>query len=115
MNYKEEVIKDYLLQYLEDNDLTIDYVMNNEDDGILDKVFNQDYFIIGYYNAEQWLIDEQGNNRTFEVLRYVMEQEKDYFGCIETVYDNAETLVNNYAYWLGYEVITDIQKELANS
>ena len=109
MKYKEEVIKDYLLEYLKDNELKI----NDED--IHDIVFNQDYFIIGYYNAQQWLIDEQGNNRTFEVLKYVMEQEKDYFGSIETVYDNAETLVNNYAYWLGYEVIADIQKELSNS
>ena len=108
MKYKEEVIKDYLLQYLEDNDLTID----NEDSDIHDEVFNQDYFIIGYYNAEQWLIDEQGNNRTFEVLRYVMEQEKDNFGAVETVYDNAETLVNHYAYWLGYEVIANIPGEL---
>jgi len=109
MKYKEEVIKDYLLEYLKDNELTI----NDED--IHDIVFNQDYFIIGYYNAEKWLIDQQGNNRTFEVLSYVMEQEKDNFGSIETVYDNAETLVNNYAYWLGYEVIADIQEELINN
>jgi hypothetical protein len=108
MKYKEEVIKDYLLQYLEDNDLTID----NEDGDIHDEVFNQDYFIIGYYNAQQWLIDEQGNNRTFEVLSYVMEQEKDNFGAVETIFDNAETLVNHYAYWLGYEVIANIREEL---
>ena len=81
MKYKEEVIKDYLLQYLEDNDLTID----NEDVDIHDEVFNQDYFIIGYYNAEQWLIDEQGNNRTFEVLNYVMEQEKYNFGEVDSI------------------------------
>lgn len=104
MKYKEKVIKDYLLEYLKDNELTI----NDED--IHDIVFNQDYFIIGYYNAEQWLIDEHGNNKTFEVLSYVMEEEKDNFGLIETVYDNAETLVNNYAYWLGYEVIAEIQE-----
>ena len=108
MKYKEEVIKNYLLECLEDNELSI----NDED--IHDIVFNQDYFIIGYYNAQQWLVDEQGNNRTFEVLSYVMEQEKDNFGLIETVYDNAETLVNHYAYWLGYEVIADIQEELIN-
>ena len=115
MKYKEEVIKDYLLQYLEDNDLTIDEVMNDENDDVHDKVFNQDYFIIGYYNAEQWLIDEQGNNRTFEVLSYVMEQEKYNFGEVETVFDNAETLVNHYAYWLGYEVIANIPKTSVNS
>lgn len=112
MKYKEEVIKDYFLQYLEDNDLTIDNVMNDDSDDIHDEIFNQAYFIIGYHNAEQWLIDEQGNNRTFEVLSYVMEHEKLNFGTVETVYDNAETLVNNYAYWLGYEVIANIPEEL---
>jgi len=111
MKYKESVIRDYLLQYLEDNDLTIKEVIEDDDD-LHSKVFNEDYFIIGYYNAEQWLIDEQGNNRTFEVLRYVMEQEKDNFGAVETVYDNAETLVNHYAYWLGYEVIADTLEEM---
>ena len=110
MKYKEEVIKDYFFQYFVENNLTIDELI--KDDDIHDKVFNQDYFIIGYYNAQQWLIDEQGNNRTFEVLTYVMEQEKDNFGTVETVYDNAETLVNHYAYWLGYEVIADTLEKM---
>ena len=82
-------------------------------DGIIDNentddwhhlCFNQDYFIIGYYQAEQWLIDD-GRNYTFEVLGYVLEQEKEIFGEIQTIFDNAETLVNHYAYWLGYEVV----------
>ena len=113
MKYKEEVIKDYLLQYLEDNDLTIKEVIEDED--LHSKVFNEDYYIIGYWNAEQWLINEHGTNYTFEVLSYVQEQEKEQFGEVETTFDNAETLVNHYAYWLGYEVIAEIQEELINS
>ena len=113
MKYKESVIRDYLLQYLEDNDLTIKEVI--EDDDLHSKVFNEDHYIIGYYNAEQWLINEHGTNYTFEVLSYVQEQEKEQFGEVETTFDNAETLVNHYAYWLGYEVIAQIQEELINS
>ena len=110
MKYKESVIRDYLLQYLEDNDLTIKEVI--EDDDLHSKVFNEDYYIIGYWNAEQWLINEHGTSYTFEVLSYVQEQEKEQFGEVETTFDNAETLVNHYAYWLGYEVIAQIQEEL---
>jgi len=113
MKYKEEVIKDYLLQYLEDNDLTIKEVIEDED--LHSKVFNEDHYIIGYYNAEQWLINEHGTNYTFEVLSYVQEQEREQLGEVETTFDNAETLVNHYAYWLGYEVIAEIQEELINS
>ena len=39
------------------------------------------------------------------MLGYVLEQEKEIFGEIQTIFDNAETLVNHYAYWLGYEVV----------
>ena len=113
MKYKESVIRDYLLQYLEDNDLTIKEVI--EDDDLHSKVFNEDHYIIGYYNAEQWLINEHGTNYTFEVLSYVQEQEREQLGEVETTFDNAETLVNHYAYWLGYEVIAEIQEELINS
>jgi len=113
MKYKESVIRDYLLQYLEDNDLTIKEVIEDED--LHSKVFNEDHYIIGYYNAEQWLINEHGTNYTFEVLSYVQEQEREQLGEVETTFDNAETLVNHYAYWLGYEVIAEIQEELINS
>jgi hypothetical protein len=113
MKYKEEVIKERLENYLNENDLSLSQALEDED--LHHKIYNEDYFIIGYYNAQQWLIDEQGNNRTFEVLSYVMEQEKYNFGEVETVFDNAETLVNHYAYWLGYEVISNLPEELASN
>lgn len=105
MKYKKEEIKERLEDYLNDNDLSLSQALEDED--LHHKIYNEDYFIIGYYNAEQWLIDE-GRNHTFEVLAYVLEQEKEMFGEISTVYDNAETLVNHYAYWLGLEVISDL-------
>ena len=101
--YKEKEIKYELLSYLENNDLTMEEAI--KDDDLHHKVYNEDYFIIGYYQAEQWLIDDNGNNQTFEVLGYVMEQEQANFGEIQTIFDNAETLVNHYAYWLGQKIV----------
>jgi len=105
--YKYDEIKQELLDYIEDNDLTLSQAL--EADDLHYKVYNSDYFIIGYYNAEQWLIKDN-RNYTFEVLEYVQEQSEEIFGTIEKITD-AERLVNLYAYWLGYEVIAELQAE----
>ena len=99
-------INDKIDIWLENNDYkTLKEALEEVEEGDLHhKIYNEDYFIIGYYQAEQWLIDE-GRNFTFEVLGFCLEQEKEMFGEIQTVFDNAETLVNHYAYWLGYEVV----------
>ena len=106
--YKYDEIKQTLLDYIENNDLTLYKAL--QDDDLHFNVYNSDYFIIGYYNAEQWLINEHGTNYTFEVMSYVQEQEEETLGTIEKITD-AERLVNLYAYWLGYEVIAELQAE----
>tara|TARA_B100000900_G_scaffold291178_2_gene250014 strand:+ start:131 stop:481 length:351 start_codon:yes stop_codon:yes gene_type:complete len=105
--YKYDQIKNELLDYIENNNLTLSEAL--QDDDLHYKVYNSDYFVIGYYNAEQWLIKED-RNYTFEVLGYVQEQEEKALGSIEKI-DNAERLVNLYAYWIGYEVIAELQAE----
>ena len=105
--YKYQELEDYFKNWLEDNDMTLEQAYEEYGHDIHDIVFNQDYFIIGYYQAEQWLISKDGRNHTFEVLGYVMEQEQETFGEVRTVFDNAETLVNNYAYWLGQTIVQD--------
>ena len=105
--YKYDEIKTELLDYVENNNLTLSEAL--QDDDLHFNVYNSDYFIIGYYNAEQWLIKDN-RNYTFEVLGYVQEQEENELGTIEKI-DNAERLVNLYAYWLGYEVIAELQAE----
>lgn len=105
--YKYDEIKNELLDYVEDNNLTLSEAL--QDDDLHFKVYNSDYFIVGYYNAEQWLIDNE-RNYTFDVLEYVQNQEEIADGTIEKI-DNAERLVNLYAYWLGYEVIAELQAE----
>ena len=105
--YKYDEIKNELLDYVENNDLILADAL--QDDDLHFNVYNSDYFIIGYYNAEQWLIKDD-RNYTFEVLGYVQEQSEEMFGTIEKITD-AERLVNLYAYWLGYEVIAELQAE----
>ena len=111
--YKYDVIEAEIDMWLENNDYkTLKEALEEVEEGDLHhKIYNEDYFIIGYYQAEQWLIDE-GRNFTFEVLGFCLEQEKEMFGEINTMYDNAETLVNNYAYWLGYHCVQNRIQEL---
>mgnify|MGYP003132176110 CR=1 FL=1 len=70
--------------------------------------FNQDYYIIGYYNAKKWL--EKHNIDVFEALTYCNESEMEYFGEINTKLDNYEILVNNFVYWLSLEVLIQVLK-----
>ena len=68
------------------------------------ELYNMDYFVIGYYQAEQWL--KENNLSVFEAIEYVNEYEKDHFGEIQS-YNNAEKLVNIYAYIKGEEFLME--------
>lgn len=62
-------------------------------------MFNEDYYIIGYYKASEWL--EQHDISCFEAIRICQEYEMERFGELEKSYDNSETTVNMLAYALG--------------
>lgn len=66
------------------------------------ELFNQDYYIIGYYNADQWLMKHRLN--TFEAIGIVQEYENEHFGEAR-MYDNAEKVVNMLAYIYGEELL----------
>ncbi len=68
------------------------------------EVFNQDYYIIGYYQAEQWL--KKHDISVFEGIKFVQNYERDNFGddAVRT-YDNAESLVNMITYIIGEELV----------
>jgi hypothetical protein len=63
-------------------------------------LFNEDYYVIGYYNAEQWL--NEHDISAFEAIQVCQQYEKDNFGECR-IYDNAESTVNMYTYVLGEE------------
>ena len=87
------------------------YILDSIKDGIIcnsDKddwhylLFNQDYYIIGYYNASQWL--KSHNIGEFEAIEIVRDYEIDNFGEFTTEI-NSESIVNMLTYIYGEELI----------
>jgi hypothetical protein len=102
-------IKEELKTYIEDNINDIDC----HDEDIHQELFNVNYYIIGYYQAEQWL--KMHNISVFEGIQFVQDYERENFGndAVRT-YDNAEKLVNMIVYIIGEELIyqEEYHKEL---
>lgn len=73
---------------------------------IHNEVFNTDYFIIGRYDAEQWLINNGG---IFNAIETIKQYEQDMFGEVNTDFSEAERVCNMYVYILGEEVISEIK------
>ena len=69
------------------------------------ELFNQDYYIIGYYNAEQWLMKHR--LETFQAISIVQEYENEQFGECR-MYDNAESVVNMLTYIYGEELLNEL-------
>ena len=85
-------------------DLINDKVLNNKN--IEDwhyHAFNEDYYIIGYYNASQWL--KKHGLGEFEAAGICQEYEIDNFGENHTIYDNSEKVANMLAYIYGEQLI----------
>lgn len=99
-----QTIKTELLQHL------IDYVEQCDDtrtdwDDLHHEAFNEDYYIIGNHDANEWLKSHDVD--AFEAIAYVIEQENNHFGeCHLKPSDiNSERIVNLLVYFIGYDVI----------
>ena len=73
---------------------------------IHNEVFNTDYFIIGYYDAEQWLVKNYG---IFNAIEKITEYENDNFGEVNTKLDNSESVCNMLVYILGEELMQELE------
>ena len=93
---KEELIQ-HILDKVNDGILTDD----NRDEWHF-HCFNEDYYIIDYYECSQWL--KCHNIGEFEAAGICQQYEIDNFG-ESKVYDNSETVVNMLAYIWGEEII----------
>ena len=69
-------------------------------------LFNEDYYIIGTYNAKKWL----GDN-IFEVIEYIHDYETENFGEVTTMLSNPEAVVNMFTYIRGEELLADRQEK----
>jgi len=70
-------------------------------------LFNQDYYIIGYYNCSEWL--KKHNVSELEGAAFCHTRERNEFGEYHTVFDNSETVVNHMVYWLGLDLCNELE------
>ena len=91
-------IKEELTSYINDN-------KNEYTDELHFHLFNQDYYIIGHYQAQQWL-DKHGIS-AFEALETIREYEEFNFGECKH-YTNAEETVNMLVYIYGEELLAEM-------
>lgn len=68
------------------------------------ELFNTDYFIIGYYEAEQWLIKNVG---IFAAIEEIKDYEQSNFGEVSTDLSSSEKVVNMYTYIKGEEILAE--------
>ena len=96
MYYKQEEIASHFQDYLAEN---------TPDDGtdpseLHHEAFNMDYYIIGTYQAQQWLGDH-----AFYAIQVIKDYEESCFGEVSTDLSDPERVVNMYAYIVGEVVV----------
>ncbi len=90
-----EEFKQRAIDYVNDGVLTND---NKEEWHFY--LFNEDYYIIGYYKAEQWL--KKHDVSPFEAIGTIQDYEHlNALRTNEIGYANSEAVVNAYTYVLG--------------
>lgn len=67
-------------------------------------LFNEDYYIIGSYKAEEWL---KANGGVFNAIGEIKEYEQSNFGEVTTDLSEPERVVNMYVYILGEIVLQE--------
>lgn len=90
-------LTDYVRDMIADEGITED----NIDDG-LHIAFNENYYIVGYYNCEQWLAKHDIS--AWEAIEMVLEYEKDNYGEVLTTEINAERIVNLFVLICGEQI-----------
>jgi len=94
----KSTIKAELTEHINDN-------KNDYSDELHYHLFNQDYYIIGYYQAQEWL--DHHEITVFEALETIREYENDNFGECKS-YTNAEETVNMLVYIYGEELLCEM-------
>lgn len=102
MNYKKEEIREHLEDTLEgyNRSKIIELI---KDDELHHEIFNTDYYIIGTYEAKQWLGEE-----VLSIIGFIKDYEMDNFGELYTDLTSAESIVNMYVYIIGEELIHEL-------
>ena len=98
MYKQKEDVKDYIIDQLS-SDVGLDQHISDLHHYLL----NEDYFIIGYSQAEQWL--KKDNGSIFEAIETIREYEQSNFGQVSTDLSSSENVANMLAYILGEQIL----------
>jgi hypothetical protein len=98
MYKQKQDVKNYIIQQLND-DVGLDQHISDLHHYLL----NEDYFIIGYYKAEQWL--KKDDSSIFEAIETIREYEQSNFGQVSTDLSSSENVANMLAYILGEQIL----------
>ena len=96
MQELKQDVKEYIIQQLND-----DVGLNHHICDLHHYLLNEDYFIIGYYKAEQWL----KKDGIFNAIEIIKDYEQSNFGQVSTDLSSSESVANMLAYILGEEIL----------
>ena len=74
---------------------------------LFDKIFNNDYYLIGHYAAEQWIL--QNFDSVFSAIDLIVDYEMNEYGQLYTDLKSAESVCNMLVYIAGHELLCTIQ------
>ena len=108
MDYKKNEIQEYFDTYIKENK---EWFEQNEPetwkDDLHHHAFNEDYYIIGRYQAKEWLGD-----MVFDVIEHIRQYEEFKYDGIITDFSEHERIVNMYVYIIGEEIVADYLNKL---
>ena len=96
MQELKQDVKNYIIDQLND-----DVGLNHHICDLHHYLLNEDYFIIGYYKAEQWLKKDS----IFNAIETIKDYEQSNFGQVSTDLSSSESVANMLAYILGEEIL----------
>ena len=96
MEELKQDVKNYIIDQLND-DVGLDQHISDLHHYLL----NEDYFITGYYKAEQWLKKDS----IFNAIETIKNYENDNFGQVSTDLSSSENVANMLAYILGEQIL----------
>ena len=96
-DYCEEHIADYLEALDPESVEDIDYSDAHHE------LFNTQYYVIGTYDATQWL-----GTLAFDAIAFITDYEQDNFGEVFTDLSRPEAVVNMVAYIIGEQVLPTV-------
>ena len=104
MDYKKDEIEEYFNDYLRENKeyLREEKGLSSWTEDLHHDCFNTDYYLIGTYQAKQWLGDA-----TFDVINYIKDYEVGNFGEVYTDFSDPEKVVNMYTYIIGEQIVNE--------